>query len=127
MARMTPGAPSETTSEGSPRPRIRMSWKNARTVSVSSFEPAIRWSRTLRLSSPMPQAAITASRGWPARSRSAILSTSQSRAEFLTAIMIVTQFVTKSCVSILSGQTASVLIGRLFEIDARPQTRTSRK
>src|SRR5262245_49759698 len=72
MARMTPGAPSLTTSRGSPSPRARMSWKNARTVSVSSFEPAIRWSRTLRPSSLMPQAAITASRGWPARSRSAI-------------------------------------------------------
>src|SRR5512132_905355 len=42
-----PGAPSETTSSGSPRPRARMSWKNAVTVSASSLEPAIRCSRTL--------------------------------------------------------------------------------
>src|SRR5512132_3693121 len=42
-----PGAPSETTSSGSPRPRARMSWKNAMTVSASSLEPAIRCSRTL--------------------------------------------------------------------------------
>ena len=35
-----PGAPSETTSSGSPRPRARMSWKNAVTVSASSLEPA---------------------------------------------------------------------------------------
>ena len=48
IARMIPGAPSETTSTGSPRPRPRMSWKNARTVSVSSFEPAISASSTLR-------------------------------------------------------------------------------
>src|SRR5580704_11451570 len=44
-------------------------------LSLCSFEPAIRWSRTLRPSSPIPQAAITASRGWPACSRSAIPST----------------------------------------------------
>ena len=31
-----------------------MSWKNARTVAISFFQPAIRWSRTLRPSSPMP-------------------------------------------------------------------------
>ena len=30
IALMTPGAPSETTSSGSPRPRARMSWKKAR-------------------------------------------------------------------------------------------------
>ena len=42
IARMMPGAPSETTSSGSPSPRARRSWKNARTVSTSSFEPAIR-------------------------------------------------------------------------------------
>src|SRR5215203_3619907 len=69
IARMIPGAPSETTSSGSPRPRPRMSWKKARTVSVSSFDPAIRCSRTLR------QAARTGSRAWPARSRSAMPST----------------------------------------------------
>src|SRR3954451_17297954 len=45
IARMIPGAPSETTSSGAPRPRPRMSWKKARTVSVSSFDPAIRCSR----------------------------------------------------------------------------------
>lgn len=39
---MTPAAPSLTTRSGSPRPRRRMSWKNADTVSVSSFERAIR-------------------------------------------------------------------------------------
>jgi len=38
---MIPGAPSLTTSSGSPRPLARRSWKNARTVSTSSFEPAI--------------------------------------------------------------------------------------
>src|SRR5829696_463715 len=68
IARMIPGAPSETTSSGSPRPRPRMSWKKARTVSVSSFDPAIRCSRTLPPASPMPQAARTGSRAWPARS-----------------------------------------------------------
>ena len=39
------------------------------------LDPAIRCSRTLRPSSPMPQAARTGSRAWPARSRSAIPST----------------------------------------------------
>ncbi len=37
-----PGRPlPETTSSGSPRPRARRSWKSARAVSMSSFEPAI--------------------------------------------------------------------------------------
>src|SRR4051794_24408376 len=43
-------------------PRPRMSWKKARTVSVSSFDTAMRCSRTLPPSSPMPQAARTGSR-----------------------------------------------------------------
>jgi hypothetical protein len=52
-----PGRPlSETTSSGSPRPRARRSWKNARAVSMSSFELAISPKRTLRPSSPMPHA-----------------------------------------------------------------------
>ena len=37
----SPGAPSLTTSSGSPSPLARRSWKNARTVSTSSFDPAI--------------------------------------------------------------------------------------
>ena len=55
----------------------RMSWKKARTVSASSFEPAISASRTLRPSAPTPQAASTASRRWPGRSRSAMPSTNR--------------------------------------------------
>jgi hypothetical protein len=72
-----PGAPSETTSSGSPRPRARMSWKNAVTVSASSLEPAIRCSRTLTPPQVCPQAASTGSRRCPGRSRSAIPSTNR--------------------------------------------------
>ena len=50
-------------------PLARRSWKNARTVSTSSFDPAINPKSDLRLSSPIPQAARTASRRWPGRSR----------------------------------------------------------
>ena len=55
-------------------PGDRRSWKNARTVSTSSFDPAINPKSDLRPSSPIPQAASTASRRWPGRSRSAIPS-----------------------------------------------------
>src|SRR5512132_220763 len=72
-----PGAPSETTSSGSPRPRARMSWKNAVTVSASSLEPAIRCSRTLAPLEVCPQAASTGARRCPGRSRSAIPSTNR--------------------------------------------------
>ena len=47
---------------------MRVSGKNARTVSTSSFEPAIKsGSAGLRPSPPIPQAARTASRRWPGR------------------------------------------------------------
>jgi hypothetical protein len=64
IALMIPVAPSLTTRSGSPSPRTctRMSWKNAETVSASSFEPAIRWRSTLRPSKVKPQAARTGSR-----------------------------------------------------------------
>ena len=45
---------------------MRRSWKNARTVSTSSFEPAINPSSDLRPSSPIPQAARTARAAGPA-------------------------------------------------------------
>ena len=41
-----------------------MSWKNARTVSVSSFEPLMRCRRTF-CPLPISQAAMTGSRGQP--------------------------------------------------------------
>ena len=62
LRRGDPRRPSETISSGSPSPRVRRSWKNARTVSTSSLDPAINPKRTLRPSSPTPQAASTASR-----------------------------------------------------------------
>jgi hypothetical protein len=47
--RMIPGAPSETITSGSPSPRVRRSWKNARTLSTSSLDPAINPKRLLDL------------------------------------------------------------------------------
>ncbi len=46
IALMMPGAPSEVTNSGSLRPFLFMSSKKAITVSASSFEPAIRCTRT---------------------------------------------------------------------------------
>ena len=74
IALIMPGAPSETTSSGSPSPRARMSWKKAVTVSASSLEPAIRCKSTLAPVAVWPQAAITGSRRWPGRMRSAMPS-----------------------------------------------------
>ena len=71
IALMVPATPSETTSRGSPRPRRRMSWKKALTVSASSLEPAIRCSGTLAPPMVKPQAARTGSRFCPGRMRSA--------------------------------------------------------
>ena len=71
---MMPAGPSETTSRGSPRPRRRMSWKKALTVSASSLEPAIRCSNTLAPLAVKPHAASTGSRFCPGRIRSAMPS-----------------------------------------------------
>jgi hypothetical protein len=54
-----------------------MSWKKALTVSASSLEPAIRCRSTLVPVAVKPQAAITGSRRWPGRMRSAMPSTNR--------------------------------------------------
>src|SRR5687768_10817606 len=63
---MIPRAPSVTTSKGSFSPRERMSWKNARTVSTSSREPAIGCKSTLRPSRAMPRRRAPARTAGPA-------------------------------------------------------------
>ena len=75
-ALMMPGAPSLTTSNGSPG--ARKHWKNATTVSASSFEPGIKPKRTFLPSEAMPQPAITGSRFCPERMRSAMPSMKRS-------------------------------------------------
>src|SRR5213593_3211889 len=76
-ARISPGAPSVTTSNGSAKPRRLRSSKKAVQLAVSSFVPGARCSRTFWPSSVMPQAQSTASRGSPACSRSATPSTNR--------------------------------------------------
>ena len=56
---------------------MRISWKNALTVSASSLEPAIRCSRTLAPLDVKPHAASTGSRSCPGRMRSAMPSTNR--------------------------------------------------
>ncbi len=56
-----PGRPVGDNEQRIAEASARRSWKSARAVSMSSFEPAISPKRTLRPSSPMPHAATTAS------------------------------------------------------------------
>jgi hypothetical protein len=65
-----PGAPSVTPRIGSTNPRLFKSLRKSR-LAVSSFVPGARPSSTLCPVSVMPQAASTASRGWPRCSFSA--------------------------------------------------------
>ncbi len=60
-----PESPVRDHQQGSPRPRARRYWKKVVTVSVFSFEPAMRPSRTFFPSLVKPQAASTGSLFWP--------------------------------------------------------------